>query len=153
MKRSWISLMVLAVGTLPSATPSIVAQTNPKPASLLPTVERIRAEYPTPMTQPQMGELLNRVAWEHRAEGWGILKKTAGFRCPAPQGVTVACDILVHAPTVWHYDVLINAGIESRPAWQDVGPCVIPGSGCEMSRFVAPIPVSLTPPANLRVVR
>ena len=150
MKRSLISLIVLAVGTLPSATPSIVAQT--KPASLLPTVQRIRAQYPTPMTQPQMGELLNRVAWEHRAEGWGILKKTGGFRCPAPQGTTVACDILVHAPTVWHYDVLINAGIESRPAWQDVGPCRIPGSGCEMSRFLAPVPV-LTAPPNLRIVR
>jgi hypothetical protein len=151
MKRSLISLVVLTIGTLYSAAPATQAQS--KPASLLPTVQRIRAEYPTPMTQPQMGELLNRVAWEHRAEGWGILKKTGGFRCPAPQGVTVSCDILVHAPTVWHYDVLINAGIESRPAWQDVGPCVIPGSGCEMSRFVAPILVGLTPPPNLRVVR
>jgi hypothetical protein len=65
------------------AAPAIaVAQT-----SLLPTLERIRPLYPSPWASlEQVAEFLNRVAWEHRAEGWGLLRKTGGTRCPAPHG-------------------------------------------------------------------
>lgn len=110
---------------------SALAQNN-----LLADVQRIRADYPPTMSDPQKAELLNRVAWEHRAEGWGLLKKTGGSRCPAPQGVDIACDILVYAPTAWHFDVLADGQI---PAWQDDGPCVSPPSGCDMARFLAPV--------------
>ena len=88
------------------------------------------------MSEAQKAELVNRVAWEHRTEGWGLLQKTGGARCPAPQGVDVACDILIHAPTAWHFDVLVDG---QYPAWQDAGPCISPPSGCAMSRFLAPI--------------
>src|SRR5688572_9224361 len=88
LKRTLIGLVLML-----SAAP-LRAQTD-----LLPTLERIRDEYPTPMSHPQLAEYLNRVAWEHRGEGWGLLLKPGGNRCPAPQGVDVACDILVHAPT------------------------------------------------------
>ena len=114
--------------------------------SLLPTVQQIRAEYPTPMSPAQVGELLNRVAWQHRAEGWGLLKKTGGNRCPAPQGVEISCDILIHAPTVRHFDVLSDVEHGATPVWNDVGPCVPgPASGCSMDRFVAP---TGTPPGG-----
>jgi FG-GAP-like repeat len=112
----------------------VLAQT-----SLLPTLQQIRPEYPTPMSPAQLAEYLNRVAWIHRAEGWGLLKKTAGNRCPAPQGVDVACDILVYAPTSWHFDVIIDAGGASTPAWTDKGPCNPAVSGCDMARFLAPV--------------
>ena len=102
-------------------------------------VERIRALYPTPMSPAQHGEFLNRIAWEHRAEGWGLLIKTGGNRCPAPQGVEVACDILVYAPNPWHFDVLSDVGVTDGPSWFDDGPCTIPPSGCEMSRFLPPV--------------
>jgi hypothetical protein len=142
MKRVWFALVIVGV----SAT-SAAAQT-----SLLPTLERLRQEYPTPMTPAMHGELLNRVAWQHRAEGWGLLRKNFGNRCPTPQGIEIACDILVHAPTVRHFDVLVDAGGASTPGWRDVGPCTIPPSGCEMSRFLLPSsPVNA--PRNLRVVR
>ena len=95
----------------------------------LSTVQRIRATYPAVLSEAQKAELLNRVAWEHRSEGWGLLKKTGGARCPAPQGVEVACDILVYAPTAWHFDVLVDGQI---PAWQDAGPCDPAVSGCDM---------------------
>lgn len=122
--------------------------------SLLPTLERIRPEYPTPMSQAQLGEYLNKVAWEHRAEGWGLLRKTAGNRCPVPQGVEVACDILIHAPSIRHFDVITDAGGASTPSWQDKGPCVLsPTSGCEMSRYLAPVAPALTAPRGLRIVR
>lgn len=119
-----------------------------QPASLLPTVQAIRAQYPTPMSEAQRGEFLNRIAWQHRAEGWGLLRKDGGSRCPAPQGVTVACDILIHAPSVRHFDVLIDGEGKATPDWADVGPCVLgPSSGCEMARFVAPVaPSGQDPP-------
>jgi len=145
MKRA---LMVL--GICLCASPGL-AQT-----SLLPTLERIRLEYPTPMSPDQHGEYLNRVAWEHRAEGWGLLRKDAGNRCPAPQGVDVACDILVYAPNPWHFDVLIASGVSDIPAWQDNGPCDPTISGCDMARFVLPVPpagLGPSPPTGVRVVR
>jgi hypothetical protein len=128
VKRILIGLTLLAF-----ATPAL-AQT-----SLLPDLQRIRPEYPTPMSPSQLAEMLNRVAWDHRAEGWGLLRKTAGNRCPAPQGVDVACDILVYAPTAWHFDVIIDAGGASTPAWTDKGPCDPTVSGCDMARFLAPV--------------
>lgn len=118
-----------------------------QPASLLPTVQRVRASYPTPMSPSQLGDLLNRVAWEHRQEGWGLLKKTGGSRCPAPGGVEISCDILIHAPSVRHYDVLSDAEGAATPIFNDVGPCVLgPSSGCEMSRFVLPVRPADAPP-------
>ena len=114
--------------------------------NVLATVQRLRAEYPTPMSRDQIGELLNRVAWEHRFEGWGLLRKGGGTRCPAPQGVDVSCDILIHAPSVRHFDVLGDVDGAATPTWRDVGPCVLgPSSGCEMARFLAPGPPSGQP--------
>lgn len=122
--------------------------------SLLPTVERLRASYPPEMTRAQVGELLNRVAWEHKAEGWGLLKKTGGSRCPVGN-LEASCDILVHAPSVRHFDVLSDSEGAARPVWRDVGPCVLgPSSGCDMANFLAPFqptgveptPVPIPPP-------
>jgi hypothetical protein len=141
-KRTVNTLLMLALWALPA-----LAQT-----SLLPTLERIRPEYPTPMSPAQHGEYLNRVAWEHRAEGWGLLRKDYGNRCPAPQGVEVACDILIHAPSGLHFDVIIDALGASIPGWQDAGPCTSPPSGCEMHRFLLPISITPSKPTGLRVV-
>lgn len=125
MKTGSICVLLL-LWTVPA-----IAQTDH-----LATVQRFRATYPAVMSEAQKAELLNRVAWEHRTEGWGLLRKTGGARCPAPQGVEVACDILVYAPTAWHFDVLVDGQI---PAWQDAGPCDPAVSGCDMSRFLAPV--------------
>lgn len=109
-------------------------------SNLLPTIQRFRAEYPTPMARWQVAELLNRVAWAHRAEGWGLLKKDGGSRCPAPHGFDISCDILIHSPTILHFDVLTDSDGAAIPTWQNVGPCVLsPTSGCDMSQFRAPI--------------
>jgi hypothetical protein len=129
VKRVLVAGFILLV-----SASSAAAQSN-----LLSTVQRVRADYPTPLSPAQQAELLNRVAWEHRAEGWGLLIKTGGNRCPAPQGVDVACDILVYAPNPWHYDVLVDSGGAGAPAWIDDGPCDPNVSGCAMDRFLAPI--------------
>src|SRR5436190_1526786 len=118
---------------------SLLAASASAQTSLLPTLQQLRPLYPTPMSSAQLGDYLNRVAWQHRAEGWGLLQKTGGTRCAAPQGIDVSCDILVYRPTVWHFDVLVDATGTATPAWQDKGPCTIPPSGCDISRFVAPI--------------
>lgn len=137
---------LIAVAVTLCAAPALAQA----PTNLLPTIERIRPQYPTPMSQAQKAELLNRVAWEHRADGWGLLRKDGGNRCPAPQGVDVACDILVYAPNPWHYDVLVDSDNTASPAWIDKGPCLITVSGCEMSRFLAPIaPPGQPPPPGL----
>ena len=49
-------IMIFALCTVPA-----FAQT-----SLLPTIQRIRSEYPTPMSAQQKAQMLNRVAFEHR---------------------------------------------------------------------------------------
>jgi len=113
------------------------------------TLKQLRTEYPTPMAPSQLGEMLNRVAWAHRAEGFGLLRKDGGSRCPHPAGVFISCDILVSTVTGNHYDVLIDQDATAEPTWRDVGPCVLgPSSGCEMSRFLAPTQPSgpVTPP-------
>jgi len=120
--------------------------------SLLPTLQALRPEYPTPMSRVQIGEYLNRVAWLHRDEGWGLMKKPG--KCPAPQGVDISCDILIHEPSIHHFDVLIDWENKAIPSWQDDGPCIIgPTSGCSMSYYLAPI--SPVPPkvTGLRIIR
>jgi hypothetical protein len=104
------------------------------------------------MSGAQRGELLNRVAWEHRSEGWGLLRKPSGNRCPAPQGVEVACDILVYSPTPWHFDVLIDSEGAATPTWGDVGPCDPNLNGCDMARFLAPIAPTGQPPSGVPTV-
>jgi len=123
----------------------------------LETLERFRREYPTRMAPAQVGELLNRVAWEHRGSGWGLLRKTGGHRCPSPpHGVDVSCDILIHRPSGNHFDILADVENGAIPVWRDVGPCVIsPSSGCSMSNFLEPVrpaqapePPPVTPPGQ-----
>lgn len=130
-------LALLAIFLLLTVTAR--AQDGQSP-NILATVQRLRAEYPTPMSPAQVGELLNRIAWEHRAEGWGLLRKTGGTMCPVPQGGHASCDILIHGPSVRHFDVLADAESVATPVWRDVGPCVLgPSSGCAMANFLAPV--------------
>lgn len=109
--------------------------------SLLPTLQSVRPRFPTPMSPAQLGEFLNTVAWQHRADGWGLLRKDGGNNCPSPATVLVSCDFLVHAPTATGFDVLIASETEAVPTW--AGPFPI-----EPARFVAPTdPLTVSQPA------
>lgn len=126
--RKWLIALVLLAAPAQAQT------------SLLEPMKALRASYPPKLTPAQAGEFLNRLAWEHRAEGWGLLRKTGGTRCPVPQGGEASCDILIHAPSVRHFDVLADAEGVATPVWRDVGPCVLgPSSGCAMANFLAPV--------------
>jgi hypothetical protein len=146
-------IAIVVIFSVVAAPALAVAQT-----SLLPTLERIRLQYPTPWANlAQIGEFLNRVAWEHRAEGWGLLRKTGGTRCPAPHGggLEISCDILIYQPTQLHFDVLIDGTGAGTPTWREVGKCdpVFTFGGCDMARFLLPINGAPTSPKGFRVVR
>src|SRR5262245_25269367 len=140
LKRCFSSVIVLLL-----AAP-VAAQTN-----LLADLQAERAKYPDgPIPAATIATSLNAVAWAHRAEGWGMLQKGSGNSCPIV-GTFVSCDILIHKPSVTHWDVLNNAegdGTGTAAAqFNLVGPCVLgPASGCAMSNFLDPVdPGSTTP--------
>lgn len=118
-----ISALVLAIAS-PAAAQS----------SLGVAVARERAKYPASTLAPeQLAQLLNAVAWDARADGWGLLAKPSGNHCPRAD-VFVACDILMHQPTGRIFDVLADAEGSARPTWGEAG-----GSPAEASRWIAPI--------------
>ena len=84
----------------------------------LDTLVALRKTYPTPMSNNQLGELLNAVAWQHRAEGYGLLAKPQGANCLQPQtGTRVSRDILMLAGSGRIFDVLIDAEGKATPTW------------------------------------
>ncbi len=107
-------------------------------APLLSDLQAERAKYGPSMAPAEVGAMLNAVAWLHRADGWGLLRKGSGNSCPL-RDIFISCDILVHAPSVTHWDVLQDSEGAAKPVWNSDGPCVLsPSSGCEMSKFLAP---------------
>jgi hypothetical protein len=99
----------------------------------LETLQFIRPTYPTPMSNNQLGEMLNRVAWIHRLEGYGLLSKPQGSNCRQPTtGKLIARDILTHVDDFIHYDCLVDAEGLAKPIWQDKGSYVA-------TRFVSPV--------------
>ena len=134
MLKRCVCLLVVLLAAAP-----VAAQNN-----LLPDLQAERAKYPDgPIPAATIAKILNAVAWAHRAEGWGMLQKGSGNSCPIA-GRFVSCDILIHKPSVTHWDVLNNAegdGTGTAAAqFNLVGPCVVgPASGCAMRNFLDPV--------------
>ncbi len=106
--------------------------------NLLGDVQAERAKYPAQMNPSQVAAMLNAVAWTHRSEGFGLLRKGAGNSCPIA-GTYISCDILIHAPSIHHFDVLQDSENSARPQWNDVGLCILSdSSGCAMDHFLPP---------------
>jgi len=98
-----------------------------EPASLLDTVKQERARYGTPLTNDEMGELLNEVAWRHRDDGWGLAAKSVGAYTAQPRTrVGISRDLLIHRPSGRMYDVLADVEGAAFPAWQDQGLADLP---------------------------
>jgi hypothetical protein len=92
-----------------------------EPATLIEIVREERARYDTPMRDPEMGELLNAVAWQARAAGWGLAHKPTGTHTLQPRtGIRVSRDLLIHKATQRTYDVLADVEGEARPTWNHV---------------------------------
>lgn len=104
---------------------------------ILTSLQRERAKYGATMTDDQCVELINAVAWAHRADGWGVNAKDFGTHGVRYDGARLAHDILHHKPTDRIYDVLASAGAASVPVWQDKGPNTQPPN--QGRSWVAPI--------------
>jgi hypothetical protein len=131
MKRVW-SLVVLCLAL---AAPAF-SQGMPNHRGEL---VALRGQYPALLTQVQAGELLNRLVWQIRGEGFGLLRKDGGNSCPVVGlPFRVSCDIVLHRPTSTFCDVLGSAPDgpnepgPSTPSW-----CA--GEPGDMSNFVSPV--------------
>ena len=141
------------------ATPAAAQSTEPAIRAVLePTVEAVRAQYPALVMPDQVGEILNKIAWQHRPNA-KLLKKGGGGKCPSPQGVDISCDIVIWAPPgtpadrTLHIDVLSGSSVDGPPVpvpaspfWKSAGACTKrpktatqPGSNCEMRNALEPI--------------
>jgi hypothetical protein len=110
--------------TLPGPAPRPEPEPEPEPvpqdpASLLEDVKAERAKIAGQPTKAQLGAILNRVAWRHRAEGWGLSVKGSGNNCPTPPPAAklIACDILHHQPSDQLYDVFGDVDGAASPTW------------------------------------
>ncbi|HMN09323.1 MAG TPA: hypothetical protein PKC83_11105 [Gemmatimonadaceae bacterium] len=123
---------------------------RPVDMSMLDTLNALRAAYGPTLTDDQCVELLNAAAWQHRAEGYGLSKKTSGTRGRRHDGQECCHDVLMlRDGTYW--DCLSGAGAASTPVWgQPSGTITDPARG-----WVAPIaptqgevpsPVPVPPP-------
>jgi len=100
------------------------------PDEVYATLRATCAAYPYAVVQTaaDLGAVLNRVAWAHRADGWGLSRKDFGTCVPSPVGL-IAEDVLHHRPSNFHWDVLAGAGVGQplRPTQTDaIGPMTDP---------------------------
>lgn len=89
------------------------------PDSLLPDLHAERAKYPERLQDPEdAADILNAVAWKHRADGWGLSAKPRGNNVFSEgHGKFVAYDILHHKPTDTLWDVATGEWENFVPQW------------------------------------
>lgn len=84
--------------------------------NLLDTIEAARAVYGPTMSDDECVELCNAVAWIHRAEGFGLSRKTSGTRGRRHDGQECCHDVVMLADGRY-WDILTAAGGASTPNW------------------------------------
>lgn len=92
-----------------------IAHAQPNTDQIVADLKAERAKYGATLNDDQCAELVNAVAWKHRAEGWGLSGKAFGTHGTLSDGTQIAHDVLHHQPTNLIYDVLIGAGAHSTP--------------------------------------
>lgn len=153
----------------PSPAPPIPAPAPP--AGGMPNhradLAALRAQYGPTLTQAQAGEMMGRLAFKLRGEGFGLLRKDGGNNCPVNGlSVRVSCDWILHAPTNTGCDVLgsgpdaVNPG-PSTVSWCDGDPSpdparflpvtTDPGAANTATGAPAPTPAPTSPAGITRV--
>lgn len=108
----------------------------------LQTLQALREGYPTPMSNDQLGQLLNAVAWAHRDEGLGMFGKPTGANCRQPRtGTRISRDYLVYQDGRG-YDVFVDAEGKATPVWGRE-------HAMDVRRWVAPVDVTVELPPSL----
>lgn len=104
-------------------------------STILDTLKAERAKYPDRLTPAQAIELLDKAAYAHRDEGWGLLAKPAGNRW---DGRSV--DYLFNRTTGLHHDVLEDApDASTKPVYLGTSkPYLGTGKPMDVSRWLAP---------------
>lgn len=119
----------------PLPTPTPAPGLASLPAEVCATLREARGTGPI-TSNDQLGAILNRVAWTHRAQGFGLNSKTAGNFCASPAG-NVACDILHRKSDNLMFDVFGSAG-PGEPTTVQCGESI--GENGNSSRpWVAPV--------------
>jgi hypothetical protein len=103
--------------------------------SIFQTLTSLRAEYPAGMSNDQCVELLNRAAFIHRAEGWGLLLKEGGNNGARHDGKRCSVDWLVTRET--GADFLSDAGAGGPSRVNNPGE--LPAHADEAARWIPPI--------------
>lgn len=102
----------------------------------LDTVQQERAKYGTPLGNANAWAVINATAYTWRAEGWGLLEKTAGNNY---NGYSV--DVIVNVHELQAVDCLGDAEGEGRPQW-----AVLPWDDSFAARWRPPVGEDPTPP-------
>lgn len=135
------------------------AAAQPLPAEVCATLHAVRGSGAI-ASNAQLGEMLNRIAWTHRAQGLGVNRKSGGNNCPSPAGL-IACDILQRQSDGAAWDVFGAAG-PGEPTTPSCGGAIAPITD-PARPWVAPVepsgpsagdggssgPTTTTPPVDL----
>jgi hypothetical protein len=108
--------------------------------NLLSELQEIRRKYPVSPTVDQCVAILNELAWNHRSEGFGLLRKDGGNRGKQPKtGINCSVDWSVSDYYKRGVDCLVatpnsELGEEGPavPTWND-------GEEFDLSRWIAPV--------------
>lgn len=122
--------------------------------SLLDTIEAVRAVYGPTMSDDECVALCNAVAWIHRAEGFGLSRKTSGTRGRRHDGQECCHDVVMLLDGRY-WDILTAAGGASTPNWSSTpnGRITDPARGwlapiAPKDTPVVPNPPVVTPPVQ-----
>lgn len=115
-----------------------------------------RAKFGVTINTTEAGTMLARVAYRLRSQGFGLLRKESGNRCPLPDGTFVSCDWLTHQPTGLGCDALVGSPDYDPPGNGPATPNWCQSwTAFDASRFVAvttdpggTTPPPITPPAE-----
>lgn len=98
-------------------------------------IEAAMNTYTGTLSPEQCVEVCNKVAWDNKANGWGVSEKRSGNRASRYDGKECALDILHHKPTNIVVDCIASSGSDHASAtW------IVHGANTQANRpWLAPI--------------
>jgi hypothetical protein len=135
---SAVSVSPATPGVPPPTPPPVTPPTGVPDLSA--DVVAVRATYGATMTADECAALLNTVAWNNQAQGWGLYQKPSGNYGLQPHtGTQVSVDNLYHQPSNSLWDCLIDAGHITGGAGTALPDWRYNGTPADPTRWVAPV--------------